>query len=56
MQISVRKDFKSTQKAIFEQKPENQSIHGQTTLGIQLQTVPSKCNTRKIQSKIWNIA
>ena len=40
LQISVRKDMKSTKKTIFDQKPENQSIHGQITLGIQLQAFP----------------
>ena len=48
--------MKSTTKAIFEQKPQNQSNLGQIILGIQLQTFPSMCNTRKTHSKIWNIA
>ena len=49
--------MKSTKEAIFRQKkPQNQSIRGQITFGIQLQTFPSKCNTRKLQSKTRNIA
>ena len=52
MQISVRADMKSTKEAIFQQKKtQNQSIRGQITFGIQLHTFPSKCNTRKLQSK-----
>ena len=51
LQISVHTDMKSTKKAIFEQTPQNQSIRGQITFGIQLQTFPSKSNTRKLQSK-----
>ena len=57
MQISVRADMKSTKEAIFQQKKtQNQSIRGQITFGIQLHTFPSKCNTRKLQSKTWNTA
>ena len=56
MQISVHTDMKSTKEAIFQQKPQNQSISVQITFGIQLQTFPSKCNTKKLQSKTWNTA
>ena len=37
-------------------KRQNQSIRGQITFGIQLQTFPLKCNTRKLQYKTWNTA
>ena len=40
----------------MNKKPQNQSIRGQITSGIQLQMFPSKCNTRKHQSKTWNTA
>ena len=49
--------MKSTEEAIFQQKkPQNQFIRGQITFGIQLQTFPSKCNTRKLQFKTGNTA
>ena len=54
LQIPVRNDMKSTKTAIFEQKPQNQFIDGQTALGIRLQTFPSKCNTRKVRSRTWD--
>ena len=44
------------EKPFPNKKPQNQSIRGQITLGIQLQTFPSKCNTRTLQSKTWNTA
>ena len=40
MQISVHVDMKSTKWGIIGQKPKNQSIRGQITFGIQLQTIP----------------
>ena len=43
-------------KPFSNKKPQNQSIRGQITFGIQFQTFPSKCNTRKLQSKTWNTA
>ena len=52
LQDSVHTNMKSTKGAIFQQKKtQNQSIRGQITFGIQLQTFPSECNTRKLQSK-----
>ena len=56
MQISFNTDMKSTKEAIFHKKTQNQSIRGQIFFGIQLQTFPWKCNTRKLQSKTWNKA
>ena len=43
-------------KPFPKKNPQNQSIRGQITFGIQLQTFPSKCNTRKLRSKTWNTA
>ena len=41
LQILVHTDMKSTKEAISQQKkPHNQSIGGQITFGIQLQTFP----------------
>ena len=41
LQILVHTDKKSTKEAIFQQKtPKYQSIRGQITFGIQLQTFP----------------
>ena len=51
LHISVHTDMKSTKEAIFQQKPQNQTVRGQITFGIQVHTFPSKCNTRKIQSE-----
>ena len=51
LQISVHTDMKSTKQATFQQIIQNQSIRGQITFGIQLQTFPSKNNRREIQSK-----
>ena len=56
LHISVHTDMKSTKEAIFQQKPQNQTVRGQITFGIQVHTFPSKCNTRKIQSETWNSA
>ena len=57
MQILVHTDMKLTKEAIFlQKKPQNQHIPGQITFGIQMQTFPSKCNTRKLQSITWNTA
>ena len=56
MQIWVRADKKSTKKPFSNKKTQNQSIRGQITFGIQLQTFPSKCNTGELQSKTWNTA
>ena len=57
MQILGHTDMNITKEAIFQQKkPQSQSIPGQITFGIQMQTFPSKCNTRKHQSKTWNTA
>ena len=38
LQISVHTDIRSTEDAIFQQKIQNQSIRGQITFGMQLQT------------------
>ena len=47
----------SQRKKPFSNKNcQNQSIRGQNTFGIQIQTFPSKCSTRKFQSKTWNTA
>ena len=44
----------SQQKKPYSYKKlRNQSIRGQVTFGIQLQTFPLKCNMRKLQSKTW---
>ena len=52
LQISVHVDMKSTEEAIFQQKTQkNQSMRGQIISVIHLQTFPSKCNKRKLQSK-----
>ena len=51
LQVSVHTDMKSTEEAIFQQKPHNQSIRGQITFGIQLQTFPSKGNTENFNLK-----
>ena len=56
MQISVRKDMKSTKEAIFQKKSQNQCIRSQNTFGIQFQKFMSKCSTRKLQSKPSNTA
>ena len=40
LQIPVHTDMKSTKEAIFPGKPQNQSIRGQITFGIQLPTFP----------------
>ena len=56
VQISVLADMKSTKEGNSQQKPQNQPIRGQTTSGIQLQTFPSLCNTRKLRFKTWNTA
>ena len=40
MQISADADMKSTKKPYSNEKPQNQSIRGQITFGIQLQTFP----------------
>ena len=55
LQTSVHTDNRSTKETIFQQKIQNQSIRGQITFGIQLQTFPSKGN-RKLQSRTWNTA
>ena len=36
------------------EKLQNQSIRGQMTFGIQLQTFAEKCNTEQLQPKTWN--
>ena len=57
LQIWFYTDMKSTKKAILQQKkPRNHFIQGQFTFGIQLQTLPSKCNNINFQSKNWNTA
>ena len=43
-------------KPFSNKKLQNQSIRGQITFGIQLQTFLSKCNTRKLQSETWKTA
>ena len=43
-------------KPVPNKKPRNQSIRGQITSAIQLQTFPSKNNTRKLQYKSWTTA
>ena len=49
--------YEVNERSLFPlKKPQNQSFRGQITFGIQLQTFPSKCNTRKLESKTWNIA
>ena len=61
-QLSISCRFQSIQiwskreKPFSNKKAQNQSIRGQITFGIQLQTSPSKCNTRKLHSIIWNTA
>ena len=51
LQISVHTDMKSTKEAIFQQKPQNQTVRGQITFGIQVHTFPSECNTRNFNLK-----
>ena len=54
LQIWLYIDIKSNKKAILQQKnTRNHSIQGQFTFGIQLQTLPSKCNKRKFQTETW---
>ena len=49
--------MKSTKNDILEQKKTlKHSIQGQFTFGIQLQTLPSKCNRRKFQTETWHTA
>ena len=48
--------MKTTREAIYQKKTQNQSIRAQITFRIQLQTFPSKCNTRKLQYKTWTTA
>ena len=55
MQISNHADMKSTKRGIFQQKIKNQSICDQISFGVQLQTFPWQCNTKKFQPKTWNI-
>ena len=57
LQIVFYTDMMWTKKAILQQKKtRNHSIQGQFTFGIHLQSLPSKCNTRKIQPKTWDTA
>ena len=53
MQILVHTDMKSTKKPYSKKKPQNQYICDPITYGIQLQTFPQKCNTRKHQAETW---
>ena len=55
LQISVHTHMKSNKEANFQKKTQNQSILGQITFGIQLQTFPQECNTRKLQPETWPI-
>ena len=43
--------YEVDERSLFPTKIQNQSIRGQITFGIQLQTSPSKSNRREIQSK-----
>ena len=55
LQISDHTDQKSTKEVLSRQKNQKQSIRCEITLGIQLHTFPSECNTTKLQSKTWKI-
>ena len=59
---AIRADFSPYRYEVNEgrhfltKKSQNQPIRGQIPPGIQLQTLPSKCNTRKLRSKTWDTA
>ena len=50
------KIWSQRRKPFSNKTPQNKSIRSQITFGIQLQTFPSKCNSRKRQFKTWNTA
>ena len=54
--IQSIKIWSQRKKPFPNKKPQNQFIRGEITFGIQLQTFPSKCKTRNLQSKTWNRA
>ena len=49
----VRTDIATTKRDIFRQESPKSKFRCQISFGLQLQTFPHRCNTRKLQPKSW---